>query len=198
MLTHQAKQLLFEFRNEQVPIFVLLGHYGNWEWASYLAANSSNKTAYALYAPSNNGTFDHELKKIRERLGLHTILNSDIKKIITVCQQNNLTAIIADQTPVDTDNAYWTNFLGLDTPFHQAYANIAIKQNAIVLYASINKIDKGFYEVDLKPIDTPKQAITHKEAIVEAFVRHLETDIMNKPQLWLWSHRRWKRAGIKY
>ncbi|MEZ4880256.1 MAG: lysophospholipid acyltransferase family protein [Chitinophagales bacterium] len=138
-LTHQAKQLLFDLRNEQVPLFVLLGHFGNWEWASYLAANATNKKAYALYAPSNNITFDNEMKKIRERLGLHTILNSDIKKIIEVCQQNNLIAILADQTPVDTDKAYWTNFLGIKTPFHQAYANIAHKQNAIVLYASIHK-----------------------------------------------------------
>jgi KDO2-lipid IV(A) lauroyltransferase len=109
----------------------------------------------------------------------------------------SLVAFVADQTPVDTDNAYWTKFMSLDTPFFKGFDTLAQKTNAIVLYASIRKINRGHYELIFEPIT--EQAAQEKEHfIAEQYVRLLEKDIERQPEYWLWSHRRWKRAGINY
>ena len=67
-------------------------------------------------------------------------------------KQPSLVAFVADQTPVDTENAYWTKFLHINTPFLKDMMHWQSAINAIVLYASIQKINRGVYEMHLKTI----------------------------------------------
>ena len=60
-----------------------------------------------------------------------------------------------------------------------------------VIYASINKVKRGYYEVEYSLVtDKPKDLLHGK--ITEDFTNRLEKDIINQPQYWLWSHKRWK------
>jgi KDO2-lipid IV(A) lauroyltransferase len=106
-------------------------------------------------------------------------------------------AFVADQTPVDTDNAYWTKFMSLQTPFFKGFDTLAQRTDAIVLYASIQKLNRGYYELHFNTITEHAQTEA-ENIIVEKYARFLEKDIESKPEYWLWSHRRWKRAGIQY
>ena len=74
---------------------------------------------------------------------------------------------------------------------------MASKTNAIVLYTSIKKINRGYYEINFETITENANQET-ANTIAEKYVRLLEKDIQDKPEYWLWSHRRWKRAGINY
>lgn len=195
---HESYELLRTQEKKGKHIFIVLGHYGNWEWTSLLAGLKTNLPFYALYAPSKNKTFDALLQKNRARFGAQLIATNQIKTLYTHLQkQPSMVAFLADQTPVDTENAYWTKFMSLNTPFHKGFNTLAIRTDAIVLYASIQKINRGYYEVHLKPI-TKQASQTTENEIAEKYVRLLETDIQHRPEYWLWSHRRWKRAGINY
>lgn len=179
-------------------IFVVLGHYGNWEWASLLAGLESNLVSYALYSPPRNKTFDKFLVKNRARFGCRLIPMNHMKTLYANLQkETSFVAFVADQTPVDTDNAYWTKFMHINTPFFKGFDTLARRTNAIVLYLSIKKLNRGFYELELQTI-TENAKEEKENAIVENYVRLLEKDIEHKPEYWLWSHRRWKRAGISY
>jgi KDO2-lipid IV(A) lauroyltransferase len=68
----------------------------------------------------------------------------------------------------------------------------ANKDNYPVLFAEIERIKRGYYELKLKvltekPVDTAQGEITHQYAAI------LEDYIRRHPDNWLWSHRRWKR-----
>lgn len=195
---HESYTLLKQCENSGQSVFIVLGHYGNWEWASLLAGLETQMPSYAIYAPSSNKTFEKFLLKNRSRLGCQLIAMHQIKTLYSQLQKSPaLIAFVADQTPVDVNNAYWTRFLNMDTPFYKGFDTLAQRVNAIVLYASIQKINRSVYELHFKTI-TQEASKVPTNFIVENYVRLLEKDIEQQPEYWLWSHRRWKRAGINY
>lgn len=197
-LHHESYAKWKRYEKTGQHIFVVLGHYGNWEWASLLAGLESNLVSYALYSPPHNKTLDKFLIKNRSRFGCHLVPMNHMKTLYSNLQrETSFVAFVADQTPVDTENAYWTKFMHINTPFFKGFDTLARRTNAIVLYLSIKKLNRGFYELELETI-TENAKEENENAIVEKYARLLEKDITNKPEYWLWSHRRWKRAGIKY
>ncbi|MBK6273875.1 MAG: lysophospholipid acyltransferase family protein [Saprospirales bacterium] len=195
---HNSYAMLKKYEETGQHIFVVLGHYGNWEWASFVAGMETKLPSYAIYTPPSNKTFEKFLVKNRSRFGCQLVGMNQMKSLyVNLQKQQSLVAFVADQTPVDTDNAYWTNFLSINTPFFNGFDNLARKTNAIVLYTSIKKINRGYYEINFETITENANQETENN-IAEKYVRYLEKDILDKPEYWLWSHRRWKRAGINY
>ena len=78
-----------------------------------------------------------------------------------------------------------------DTPVFWGTEKIAQKINYPVVYVTIKRLKRGFYEVDSEIlVADPK--ITKEGEISELHTRKLEKDILTQPEIWLWSHRRWK------
>ena len=103
----------------------------------------------------------------------------------------SLYAFITDQTPPKADIKYWTQFLNQETPVYLGAEKIAMKFNMAVVFFNIRKTGRGKYI--LKPellFDDCSGLADHD--ITEAHVRKLEELIVNKPEYWIWSHRRWK------
>lgn len=198
LLEHESYATFKKYEQSGKHIFIVLGHYGNWEWASLLAGLETRLPSFALYAVPGNKTMDKFLLKNRSRFGCQLIAMHQVKTLYSNLQKKpSLVAFLADQTPVDTENAYWTKFMSMQTPFFKGFDTLAQKTNAIVLYASIQKLNRGYYELVFESIT--ENAATEKENyIAEQYVRLLEKDIQHKPEYWLWSHRRWKRAGLNY
>jgi KDO2-lipid IV(A) lauroyltransferase len=197
-LSAESFALLRKYENTGQHIFVALGHYGNWEWASLLAGLETNLPATALYRSPSNKTFEQFILKNRSRFGCQLVAMHQLKTLYSNLQKGaNFVAFVADQTPVDTEQAYWTNFMGLQTPFYKGIDGLARKNNAIVLYLSIQKVKRGTYVLKFETITEHAQQ-EEENMILEKYIRLLEKDIHMQPQYWLWSHRRWKRAGINY
>ncbi len=60
-----------------------------------------------------------------------------------------------------------------------------------VVFASMKRVRRGFYEVYLEVIAEPPYEKFSSD-IVERYARKLEAMIEEQPSAWLWSHRRWK------
>jgi KDO2-lipid IV(A) lauroyltransferase len=100
------------------------------------------------------------------------------------------TAFIADQTPSPA-NAYWMTFLNQDTAVFKGTETIARKLDYPVIYLSVIRERRGHYRIHGEllaehPRDLPENALT------ELHTKRLEQDIIDHPETWLWSHRRWK------
>ena len=99
--------------------------------------------------------------------------------------------MLSDQSPSNPHKSYWTQFLGRDTAFLYGAEYFARKYNYPVLYYSVRKVKRGYYEVTFSPLcEKPEEVPQY--SIVENYVRRLEQEIQAAPQYWLWSHRRWK------
>jgi len=64
--------------------------------------------------------------------------------------------------------------------------------NYPVIYAHFIKVKRSYYEMEFTLLEE-NPADTKEGEITEKFVRYLEQKILEKPEFWLWSHRRWKR-----
>ncbi|NNF01700.1 MAG: lysophospholipid acyltransferase family protein, partial [Bacteroidia bacterium] len=102
----------------------------------------------------------------------------------------NATTFIADQTP-SPKNAYWTTFLNQETPFFIGTGKIATMMKYPVVYVTIKKAKRGFYEIEVKDL-VPDPSVHTAEEMIDQFKTELEKDIRSQPANWLWSHRRWK------
>ena len=186
-----ATQLFNQLAAENKSFIIVMGHYGNWEWAGNTCSLEGKHQLYVIYHPIKNKYFNDLMYKMRTTFGTKLIAMRDtFKAMLSLKDELNVTAFIADQTP-SPDNAYWTTFLNQDTPVFWGTELIAKKIGYPVVFVSMHRIKRGYYEIFAEMlIENPKT--TNTGEISELHTRRLEKDILAQPEIWLWSHRRWK------
>lgn len=169
------------------------GHYANWEWLVVFPFITDYHTM-AVYKPLHDKVMDKLIMHSR-RKGMDVLVPMHkTLRAITGFQRDNiptLSLFIADQTPVKEETEYFTWFLNQETAAFEGIEKIARKFDEVVYFFRMDKIKRGKYRLEIieicsNPKDQPKHAITDK------YFEILEECIRNKPELWLWSHRRWK------
>jgi len=196
VITPQAKALFDNYYEKKQSVIIVMGHYGNWEWAGNTFSLTNKHQLYVIYHPLTNKYFDGLMYSLRTRFGSKLIpMRETFKDMVKYRDEINATAFIADQTP-SAENAYWTTFLHQDTPVFWGTERIAKKMNYPVVYVTVKRKKRGKYEIDAETLfENPKD--TKDGEISEAHTRKLEQDIINQPEIWLWSHRRWKHSDKK-
>ena len=192
-IRYSNPEILDELYRKGKQVFVVIGHYGNWEWLSTLLSAAPYQNA-TLYQPLENKLIDKFLHDLRTRNGTDAIPSiSAIRAINQYRQENRLTTLcfLSDQSPPRNAIHYWTTFLNQETPVYTGVETFAKRYNTAVLYYEIRRVKRGYYEVNVSLI-TENAAETAEMEITEKHVRLLEQTIRRNPQYWLWSHRRWK------
>ncbi|MBA2422621.1 MAG: lysophospholipid acyltransferase family protein [Chitinophagales bacterium] len=188
-----AKALFIDYYEQQRSIIVVMGHFGNWEWAGVAFPLICKQQLQVIYHPLSNKYFNMLMIHIRTRFGNKLISMPDtFREMIRNRKDITATVFIADQTP-SADNAYWTTFLNQQTPVFRGTETIARKLNYPVVFASVRKVRRGRYEIMAETLFEQPTQTTDGE-ITEAHTRQLEKEIREQPEIWLWSHRRWKHA----
>lgn len=187
----EAKALFEKLAAEGKSVILVMGHQGNWEWAGNTFSAEMDSQLYVIYHPLANKYLDGLMYKMRTRFKTRLIAMKDtFKEMVTHRSEVNTTAFIADQTP-NPSNAHWMTFLHQDTPVFLGTERIARKLNYPVVYAFVQKVKRGVYEIHAEMLVT-HPAGTADGVITELHTRRLEKDIISQPETWLWSHRRWK------
>ena len=184
-------EIFEEYAKQNQSIIIVMGHFGNWELGGARFAVEPYHQLFVIYNPLRNKYFDRLIYKMRTRLGngLYSMKDS-IRGIIKDKDKLTATAFIADQTP-SPKGAHWMQFLNQDTPIYTGTGKIATKMNYPVVYVGINREKRGYYHVKIEKL-VEKPAEFSVTEIIEKFVRRLEKDINRSPEIWLWTHRRWK------
>lgn len=173
-------------------VVAVMSHNGNWEWVCDVADLTIPQQAMCIYKTLSNKYFDQWIYKIRSRFG--TLPFPMEKTLRAMAEYNNKPAAIAlvgDQNPSSTKSCHWTTFLNQDTAFLTGSERVAIKMNWAVVYLKMRKIKRGYYECFTEVLfENPGQ--TQPGEITEKIARTTEQDILEAPEYWLWSHRRWK------
>ena len=191
--TMSNTEIFDRFREEKRDVIGVLGHYNNWEWPTLLGQRIKY-LSIIIYRPLQNKYFDRFMNDQRTKDGLKLAATSAIiKDIINYRKQNinTFSVFIADQTPPGNEKDHWTAFLNQDTPFYTGAGKIASKYDMAVVFLNITKKKRGYYNLDFEVLFEHTKGIEEKE-IIEKYVRRLEEVIREKPEYWLWSHRRWK------
>lgn len=174
---------------------VLLGmHYNNWEWSATIQRLMKHKSLL-LYDPvRGNPQFEKYLLYIRERWGAEYIPVNKSARIVLDFHNRKIPAALglgADQRPA-TITRLWTVFLNQEACFVPGPEKIVRKANNPVFFQLIRKKKRGHYEMSVIPLIENPADLTEEEILL-TYIRTMEKYIREKPEYYLWSHRRWKQ-----
>ncbi len=204
-LTHMSKtqlmrrctvsniEILDKLLEQKRDVAAVLGHYNNWEWLTILPVYSDYKLV-SIYKPLQNKYFDGFINSLRTKFGMVLTPMSIIIREIINDRRNNintLSAFLSDQIPVKSEIRFWTNFLNQDTPVYLGTEKIAAKYDMAVVFFNLQKIRRGYYNLDIELLFEHAAGLP-QHIITEKHVKRLEEIITEKPEYWIWSHRRWK------
>jgi len=192
-MTINNKALPDRLYNEGRDVIAVLGHYGNWEWTSIMSRYTELRNV-PIYKPLNNKHFDRFMLSLRIRNNCDPVpMSMVVREIIRNRKEKTLAmyGFISDQTPARAEIRYRTEFLNQDTPVFLGTEKIASKYDMAVVFINVQKVRRGYYTM------TPELLFEHSAGqpeylITRTHVKRLEEVIREKPEYWLWSHRRWK------
>jgi len=183
-------ELFNQLYKEQKSIILYSAHFGNWEWMTCFPLHSPYKFI-SFYQKLSNRYFDQFMLHLRQRFGNTCVESqSGFKELIKNTRNKKLTItyVIGDQSPMSNSAIFWTDFLNQETGFLTGADRMAQKCNQVMIFPFVQKPKRGYYQLEFKiiPMDEVQDPI-------ETYARFLEINIQKQPELWLWSHRRWKR-----
>ena len=172
-------------------IIALPNHYGNWEWGA-MSCMQLEWPGIALYKPLSNKYLNDYIQKNRSRLGTELVSIYDTARSFIKNKDLKKNYVMAsDQSPSNSNKAYWVDFLGRDTAFLHGTEVYAKKYNYPVVFVDIQRVKRGYYTLELSLITEKPKELKDGE-LTQMFANKLEEVIMKKPENWLWTHKRWK------
>jgi len=181
-------------RDLNKSIILICGHYASYEWINALQLYGLDYRGYGIYKKVQNPHFDKMAKDIRGRFDGELITTSEATRTIKSNQQHGklgVYAFVADQSPKIGRAKYWSKFMGTTVPIFLGAEKLAKNLDMAVLYLHVEKKARGFYQASFIPI-TDNAAAEPEFKITNKFLTELEKQIKEKPEYYLWTHKRWK------
>jgi KDO2-lipid IV(A) lauroyltransferase len=171
-----------------------LGHTFNWEWGHHVLGSYTNFQVLVVYMPLSNSVFEKLTYNLRVLHGNKFIAAGNMSKSMETFKDTQyLLGLVADQSPGNLNNAYWVNFFGKPTAFVAGPEKGGRTANLPVLFASIVKPKRGHYHAIIEVACEDPCAMKEGELTLK-YAHYMEKVIRANPEMWLWSHRRWKHS----
>lgn len=177
-------------------VMLIGAHYNNWEWMALSLSTYLNEKMFSVYKPLNNKLSDRLMLNARARFGANIIPMQQFPKV--VLKNKNRGAVhlmIADQSPHRSKLDFFCTFLNQDTPVYLGAEKLMKAANLNLYFVEVHRVKRGFYEMKIVPLN--EQSTNEKGQATKMHLSHLEKMIINSPESWLWSHRRWKHSQKK-
>ncbi|MBK9290728.1 MAG: lysophospholipid acyltransferase family protein [Bacteroidetes bacterium] len=193
LMQMKNKALIDNALSQGKRVFLAIGHCGNWEWfGAYLSLVFPGQ-AGSFYKQQRSRVFDALFYHMRSRLGGLKLLESKTayRKLASGDSKVRVMIIPGDQTPGGKSSDHWTTFMHQETPFFTGMEKMAQSLGFEVFYVDLLRTERGNYLAvveELRPVDDPEKT----NPLTEAYARRLEHSLLQSPDNWLWSHRRWK------
>ena len=123
-------------------VIVVVGHYGNWEWALRSASNLIDTKIIGVYKRINNTIFEWLLLKIRSNTNVLPVEIKSLPRELVNNNEKKIYAIVADQSPTLEQSNVRINFLNRDTLVYTGVEKISKKYNMPVFYLNIKLTSK--------------------------------------------------------
>jgi KDO2-lipid IV(A) lauroyltransferase len=185
---------LREAMGKEKGVFILTGHFGNWEMMAAAVAIHFGPGAI-LVRSMDFRPLDRVVNDLRSRFGTEIILKERaMRRVMGAIKENKIVGILLDQN-VDWYEGVFVDFLGQPACTNKGLALLALKTGAPIIPAfSIRQGDGRYQIVFGKEVPLIKTGDRTKdvEENTALFTRIIENHIRSHPDHWFWFHRRWK------
>lgn len=179
-----------------------MGHFFNWEYVTSLSLYFDDKDLVVgdVYHPLENKQFDRLMKRMRDQFGAESItMANTLRRIVQIIKENKkyLIGFVADQVPTWESINHWVDFLHRDTPVFTGTEKIARRTGAALFFVRMKRVKRGYYTAHFELFAEDASKMAEFEP-TDRYYELLEAEIKANPELWLWTHNRWKRTRAGY
>ena len=175
----------------------MTAHFGCWEYCSFWGLYDPTQIVVAVYHPLRSRIVEAFYQRLRNGDYATTVAMKESLRFYLrnraggIGGRNLVMGLIADQNPPRRPDSRWFRFLNQDTIFFDGGEKLALRCQLPVYFVKMERLRRGRYEMSFEQIYDGKEEVAEYE-ITERYVRMLEAEIRRRPELWMWSHRRWK------
>lgn len=180
-------------------VIAMLCHLGNWEWGAEFQREMDRigGTQYSIYQTLHNRFFDRLMRAIRLYRGGKLIEKRQLLRQMVAQRtdgQPKIYGLLSDQHPEAGKEKVRVRFLNQDTPMLTGAEELSRKFNYPCWFAHLSIAPDGQYiwrfeKIDGQGFEGQNYPITRHYAAL------LEANINEKPELWLWTHNRWRAVA---
>ena len=176
-------------------IFILTGHFGNWEFMSAAISLRFRIDGAAVVRPADFEPADRLLTRLRSRFGTGIIPKKRaMKKLLAAKKENKVIGILLDQNVAWYEGVF-VPFIGKPACANKGLALVASRTGSPVIPAfSVRQAD-GKYRIIFENEVALKRTgdkIKDTEENTARFTRIIEKYVRQRPDHWFWFHKRWK------
>ena len=178
-------------------IALYLGHYGNWEWCSSIPLHlEKNVTGAQIYHKLRNESMDKLIQRNRERMGAVCVeMRKTARYVNELSNANKISVIgfIADQSPRKREVRHFISFLNHEAPVLTGTEKITKHYGFEPWFVKVKRVKRGYYEAEFVRMHENLEVLPDFE-LTSLYFRMLEEEIRSVPELYLWTHNRFKHA----
>lgn len=193
--TYENLDVYLNLEKKQKSIALMCAHYASYEWV--ISMNSKiTFEGFAIYKKIANKYFDKLVRDIRSRFKATLITT---KETIKTIEDNYRTkhlgvyGFASDQSPKANKVAHWGTFMEIETPIHTGAEMLAKKFDMNVIFLKVKKIKRGFYRASFEILTENASSVPDYQ-ISDSFMKKVEEQILEAPEYYLWTHKRWKHT----
>lgn len=188
----------FQRAHQETGALLATGHLGSFELLGHLAGLTGNPVV-AIARKFKSDRLNGWWESMRQATG-NTIIDRKgaFKKIIQALRAGQSVAVLFDQN-VKKKHAVFVPWFSMHAATTKSLALAVLQTSAPVFVASIRFLEEDMYEVWLEELDFSEvkndSVLTEDQKIEEitARISRLFCErIVDFPEGWFWSHRRWK------
>jgi len=188
----QGEDVLRDAMDEKKGIFMMATHHSNWEFCGVIISLLGYHF-HNIYRPLQNQFLEHYLKQRRERFGAHMQSRTQgLRWLPKTLKEGGAISVMFDQ---HISNGTPIPFLGHLANTTTMPAAFVLRQQTPVVGVALERKGKGFrftlrfWRIDMPELRDDKQAnLVH---VMQTICDSFAPVIHERPELWLWLHRRW-------
>jgi KDO2-lipid IV(A) lauroyltransferase len=179
----------------------MAAHFGCWEYYPLWTWWDTESAFMSVYHPLRSDIFEHFYSRMRTRLSPNISvvpMKETLRHYIRnrSSERSTIIGLVSDQSPIMRADSKWMQFLNQPTLFVEGAERLATKFGMPVYYVDAERVERGRYKAKIVEIYDGKEEI-EEGVIMHRYAEALEKMIRQNPELWLWSHNRWRHTPEK-
>ena len=170
------------------PVLALTGHVGNWELCAAFIC-SRGIPLVSIARPARSRLLQMVLERIRDGYGLNVIWRggrSTLKTVVRELENNRVVAALLDQDIAGASEL--VPFFGYPVRVPTSVIEAGKKCGAEFVSAFSVRVAPGRFRFSVRRIPGSLSAAE----IVKRYHEHLESQVRDFPEQWVWFHKRWR------
>jgi KDO2-lipid IV(A) lauroyltransferase len=194
LIDEEGRENVEEARAAGKGIIFVTGHFGNWEMSGVVWGWLGEPVG-VIARPLDNPALDARLSAFRSRSG-NVIISKRraLPDILRLLRSGKGVAMLVDQNVQEADGIF-VDFFGRPAATTTAAAALAVKTGCALLPCYCEAKPDGRYRLVYEPPYewTPSGSrVGDIEHITQGLTKRIEAWVRDRPEQWLWIHRRWK------